>query len=337
MLSIPPIKTFWLDTLNLRTTRLGLRLYSSDQTASDAECHRKVAKRIKKQLKVDGTGLRKELNQIGKGGRAAKANERAEQANGLVENLETLAKCFDEIGAMGARSTSDQNTNFLLVCSRVLEYAPMVGTVFVAVRPVFIAFVKMGETNVLISETSERMTQLSTGLVTLIRRVEREGISFTATEIEETEVILRAVRDGFEVVEKTMRERRSTLGKILNVDNHQEKLRGWLSATHKMLEDDQRTKVNMVYYRTRYIMETQRQYFAMLTCLSVFNIGISIGVLYLAVDIRRKLITDPFFVKWVKTLLKFDKIPLTKFNKIPATSKWPSFIKDTVPFVQNQR
>jgi len=153
------------------------------------------------------------------------------------------------------------------------------------------------KTENMIPRTAKRISSLTNEVSALITRVQSEGMEFTMTEIEEIDILICTIQDGLYIIGKVIEERlelRYSWERFRHNDTHKQIMKRWLKNTHEMLQDCQRQRVNIVYYRARTIMELQKRHSPLLAYIVVANLILMmfvLSLLYCVIDVRNQMIT----------------------------------------------
>lgn len=172
-------------------------------------------------------------------------------------------------------------------CTKVLSHAPRIGLAFALVTPILVMGIKNGEVSELVIKTFRRICILTDDLNARIEKANQEIIPLSGDEIGEIRTLLKGVEDGLQAVVSVMEGRTSRCERFMKLNIHEEKLKGWMTTTDEMLESQNREKISMMNYRTRFMMERQKRYFQVLTLATFVNIGVVAAGLFLLLDIRR--------------------------------------------------
>jgi len=240
-------------------------------------------KRLRESIDASIVAIRKEAEKIPRGSKFEQARKFSTEADSLMD------RCFNFKEVTSLESIGHT--------AAIFSHAPLVGAAFAAVTPILVLYAKSAGVRNLVDETLETISKITDVLTRRVKYASKENILLSVDEVEEIKILFRVLEDGIKALETVVRGRKSRLGRLLKVDVHKEKLRGWLTTTDRMIIDKSEEKLTMISYRTRYMIETQRKYFQVLTLASFVNIGLVTAVLYFVLDLRLMLREHSLFQK----------------------------------------
>lgn len=249
------------------------------------------------------------------------------QGTKLMDRAKEVGESFSDI----IGPNKDKGPEYLLRASEILSYAPLVGAGFALITPVLILAIKNVEVSDLVFETFRNISAIINKINEQMKKTNREKIPLSVDEVKTIRTLFYVIDEGIQAVISVIEGRESKFGRFLKLNVHKEALTGWIATTNKILDDQAKHNISMVSYRTRYMVEKQREHFKVLTLASFINIILAAAALYFVLDIRRIILADGPLVKASKYFLdqtniirdKFSHfLPRTPVYKIAEVSLW---------------
>lgn len=324
------IRKFYSEA-NIKLTTLLEYLFNKYKSPSNTDSLKEDAKDL-------NTSIRKARDKL----RTIIIPRNSKNYNGLLkvscQGTELMDKAWSVSESLGNIIDKDKGPEDLLRASEILAYAPLVGAGFALITPVLILAIKNVEVSDLVFETFRNISAIINKINEQMKKTKREKIPLSVDEVKTIRTLFKVIDEGIQAVISVIEGRESKFGRFLKLNIHKEALTGWIATTNKMLDDQAKHNISMVSYRTRYMVEKQREHFKVLTLASFINIILAAAGLYFVLDIRRIILADGPLVKASKYFLdqtniirdKFSHfLPQTPVYKIAKVSLWGK-IKDSL-------
>jgi hypothetical protein len=240
-------------------------------------------KRLRESIDASIVAIREEAEKIPRGSKYEQTRKFSTEGDDL------MSRClnFKDVESMSQTAA-------------IFSHAPLVGAAFALITPILVLYAKSAEVRDLVDTTLERISKITDVLIRRVKYANKEKIKLSVDEVEEIKVLFKILEDGIKALKAVVGGRKSRIGRLLKVNVHKESLRGWLTTTDRMIIDKSEEKVTMILYRSRYMKETLRQNFQVLTLASFVNIGLATAVLYFVLDLRRMLREHSLFQNILK-------------------------------------
>ena len=211
----------------------------------------------------------------------------AENANTLVESSESIIK-FRRVKTGEAIS--------VVIC--VGKSAPLIGVAFAALHPLFQALKADGDLKKLLKQTSDTIGRLASELQKLTNKL--KDIQPDASDLEVMETLFKMVEDGLIKVQNVIQERNSGVwSRFRSLGDHKRALDDWNAAVKIMLDDQDRHRLNMVYYHTKLIQKMSMLQILLLS----LQLSLTLFLLITLHEIKNAILHPEahFLAKWIQS------------------------------------
>lgn len=137
----------------------------------------------------------------------------------------------------------------------ILGHVPVVGDAFAALLPVLEVLKSDAELKDVIESTAENIGELVKELKKTTNRIEKAN-QLHAFEMEKFNTLFQMIEDGCYRLRRVLEDRGDSAWKRFSMSGaHRESLDSWNEVVKKMKVKESETKVNIIFYQTKYISE----------------------------------------------------------------------------------
>jgi len=209
----------------------------------------------------------------------------------LAGHAETLSGYLGDV-----RDSTTDSGGGVGVIMVIGKHTPLVGLAFAALHPVLKVREKDAETKQIVAETIGNIGDL----VKATTENMKDGFRLNAKELEEINMLLEMIEDGCDKLRIVVEDRKAGFWRRFGKSSrHQNSLKSWNNTVQHLLELQDRHQLNVVYYRTRLLLDRSKTHTVMLLFIS----ATTLVVLKLLIDIKHHL-EEPFYACVAKALIE---------------------------------
>jgi len=212
-----------------------------------------------------------------------------EAMTGVADNTTKVSNALQKIS---------KSSDILL---NIGKHAPLVGMAFAALIPILGAIEENFKVVSLVEESTNKINRLVTEICKLLKKVRGERIALNETERNELNTLFYTLEDGYSNIGSILQDRsKGFFNSFRKIGLHEKRLEVWNKTVDEMLKEGQREKMNMVFYRSRVVLELARAQI-LLQCFTIIIVVFGFSLVLKRLD---EMDHVGHFLTYLETILK---------------------------------